>query len=187
MIGDQNMNSRFLKSSRRPKMKSQFFRYVIFVSTTEAGRERKSKMRKIWVGGAAVTLLATLALPVQMGAQENQNRREEYPRFKLIDVGTFGGPNAGVNGPTIPIISSNGTYAGEAETAIPDPTCQGGPDCLVTHAQEWRNGVVIDLGTLPGVNLSSGSTWVSANGIIGGDMKSPQTTGDAILSNGSTL
>jgi probable HAF family extracellular repeat protein len=107
--------------------------------------------------------LAALALPRQLAAQ--------HPRYKLVDVGTFGGPNSFVNGPTIPIISSNGTYAGQADTATPDPFapfCQS-PDCLVQHAQEWRNGLVIDLGTLPGVNLSSAATWVSANGIIGGE------------------
>jgi len=83
---------------------------------------------------AAVTLLALLAIPVGLTA--------EQPRFKLIDIGTFGGPNAIVNGPQVPIISSNGTYGGEAETSIPDPNapnyCQDG-DCLVIHAQKWSN------------------------------------------------
>ena len=108
----------------------------------------------------AVALFALL--PLQLAAQ--------HTRYKLIDVGTFGGPNAGINGPTIPILSRDGTYAGEAETSIPDPFAPNclDPDCLVQHAQEWRNGVVIDLGTLPGVNLSSGATWVSGNGIIAG-------------------
>jgi probable HAF family extracellular repeat protein len=114
----------------------------------------------------AIAALGASVLPSNLAAQS-----PKYPRYKLVDVGTFGGPNALVNGPTIPILSSNGTYAGEAETDIPDPFapfCQS-PDCLVTRAQEWRNGKVIDLGTLPGVNLSSGSTWVSADGIIGGE------------------
>lgn len=112
---------------------------------------------------AVITLLALLAIPVGLAAQQ--------PRFKLIDIGTFGGPNDIVNGPTVPIISSNGTYGGEAETSIPDPYapnyCQDG-DCLVMHAQRWSNGVVTDLGTLPGVNLSSEATWTSANATIVG-------------------
>jgi len=109
-----------------------------------------------------ITLLTLLAIPVGLAAQQ--------PRYKLIDLGTFGGPSDIVDGPTVPIISSNGTYAGAAETSIPDPFapfCQNG-DCLVQHAQEWQDGVVTDLGTLPGVNLSSGATWVSTNGTIAG-------------------
>jgi len=106
----------------------------------------------------AMTLFTALAIPVQLAAQGQ-------PRYKLVDVGTFGGPNSFVNGPTVPILSNNGTYAGEAETSVPDPytpNCQD-RDCLVQHAQEWQDGVVTDLGTLPGVDLSSGATWVSAN------------------------
>jgi probable HAF family extracellular repeat protein len=109
-----------------------------------------------------IAALIALTLPLQVLAQK--------PRYKLVDLGTFGGPNSFANGPTVPTLSGNGIYAGEADTSIPDPFapfCQS-PDCLVQHAQEWRNGVVIDLGTLPGVNLSSGATWVSGNGIIGG-------------------
>lgn len=112
----------------------------------------------------ALTLCVALAVPVGLAAQQ--------PRFKLIDIGTFGGPNATVNGPNVPIISSNGTYGGEAETSTPDPYapnyCQDG-DCLVQHAQKWSHGVMTDLGALPGVNLSSGATWVSANATIVGE------------------
>jgi len=36
---------------------------------------------------------------------EKPDHSREYPRFKLIDIGTFGGPNDGVNGPNIPILS----------------------------------------------------------------------------------
>jgi hypothetical protein len=113
--------------------------------------------------GVAALFLTALALPVQLAAQ--------YPQYKLIDIGTFGGPNDIVNGPNVPIISSNGTYGGSAETSISDPYapnyCQDG-DCLVLHAQKWSNGVMTDLGTLPGVNLSSGATWTSANATIVG-------------------
>jgi probable HAF family extracellular repeat protein len=112
-------------------------------------------------------------MPVGMTAQddEGQHHKPRHHTYKLIDLGTFGGPNSLVNGPTVPILSNNGTYAGEAEASIPDPYaphCQNG-DCLIQHAQRWRNGVVTDLGTLPGTNLNSGATWVSASGIIVGE------------------
>jgi probable HAF family extracellular repeat protein len=116
----------------------------------------------------AMTLFAALATPAQLAVHP---ATMNYPRFKLIDLGTFGGSYSFVNGPLLPILSSNGTYGGQADTSIRDPfapNCQN-PDCLVQRAQQWQNGVVTDLGTLPGTNLSSGATWVSANGTIVGE------------------
>jgi len=111
---------------------------------------------------------AALAIPMRIHGQAGNGWHHHY---KLIDIGTFGGPNAGVNGPNVPIISSNGTYGGEAETSTPDPYapnfCWNG-DCLVMHPQKWRNGALTDLGTLPGVNLTSEATWVSDNATIVG-------------------
>jgi len=125
------------------------------------------RLRK-WMGFTTMALL--LALPLQPAAQEKQDHKKEYPHYKLVDIGTFGGPNDIINGPNVPILSDGGTYGGESELNIPDPYapnfCQN-EDCLVQHAQKWRDGVMTDLGTLPGVNLSSGATWVS-NGYIGG-------------------
>ena len=109
----------------------------------------KSRVAKSMI---EVMLLAVLALPLQLAAQ--------HTRYKLIDVGTLGGPNSSANGPTVPDLSKRGTYEGAAETSIPDPyapNCFNLPDCLVLHAEQLRDGVVTDLGTLPGTNLSSGS------------------------------
>lgn len=61
----------------------------------------------------AVVVFAVLAQPVELAAQRR--------RYKLIDLGTFGGPNAGVNGPGTRDISKTGIYAGEADTSIHDP------------------------------------------------------------------
>src|SRR5713226_403628 len=112
---------------------------------------------------AAMALFIALAVPVQLAAQE---RKEEQRRYKLIDLGTFGGPNSFVNGPGTADLSNQGTYVGEAETSIPDPFAPKClvPECLVQHAQKWRDGVVTDLGALSGINNSSGATRISANG-----------------------
>jgi hypothetical protein len=39
-------------------------------------------------------------------------------------------------------------------------------DCLVSHATIWRNGELIDLGTIPGG--SGGTSWISDTGLISG-------------------
>lgn len=92
-----------------------------------------------------------------------------YPRFKLIDMGTFGGPNSWVNGPQLSDLSNNGDYGSEADTNIPYPYPGYCPiDCYVEHAQALRNGVIMDLGTFPGVNLTSGIVGVAPNGLMTG-------------------
>src|SRR5437870_690278 len=79
---------------------------------------------------------AVLALPLRLSAQ--------HTRYKLIDIGTLGGPNSSppfsffVRGIT-EALSSAGTFAGQADTATPDPfapNCFG--DCFVSHAIQWR-------------------------------------------------
>jgi hypothetical protein len=45
---------------------------------------------------AAIAVFTVLAMPVQLAAQDNerQNYRSNYHHYKLIDLGTFGGPNS---------------------------------------------------------------------------------------------
>jgi hypothetical protein len=61
----------------------------------------------------SIVFLVEMATPYWLTAQQ--------PRYKLVDVGTFGGPNAVVNGPVIRDFSNAGAYAGEADTSTPDP------------------------------------------------------------------
>ena len=120
---------------------------------------------------AAMTLFAALAVPLRLAAQEQQ-RNNQQPRYKLIDLGTFGGPQSYVNTPSVqivPDVNNRGTVAGWADTSTPDPFpafCFN-PDCFVSHAFQWQNGVMTDLGVLPG-GASSASYSISANGLIAG-------------------
>jgi len=111
---------------------------------------------------ALMILLATLALPVQLAAQ--------HTRYKVIDIGTLGGPADSYeqgNGPgTSRTLNNAGVVAGTADTSTPDPTC-GNPDCFVSHAFRWQDGVLTDLGTLPGGNFS-GANAINARGWIAG-------------------
>src|SRR5712692_2168670 len=94
-----------------------------------------------------VVLYAALAVPVQLAAQ--------HSRYKLIDIGTFGGPASYFTDPGIggvsKVLNNQGMLAGKAELATPDPNngnCP--PACFITHVFRWDKGVLTDLGTLPG-------------------------------------
>jgi probable HAF family extracellular repeat protein len=124
----------------------------------------------------ATTLFAALAIPIHLAAQNNQDSKPVHHHYKLIDVGTLGGPQSYVNagsgnefGNFAQILNNRGTMTGSADTSTPDPFpgfCSN-DDCFVSHAFEWKNGAKTDLGALPG-GASSASNWISANGLIAG-------------------
>jgi len=110
-----------------------------------------------------ITLLTALAISVQAAA--------EHTRYKLVDLGTFGGPQ---NYLYVPenynrILNNRGTVVGSADTSMPDPFAPlcFNEDCFVSHAFQWQKGVLKDLGALSG-GASSLSTWISPNGLIAG-------------------
>lgn len=124
------------------------------------------KRRDFVVLVLAVALFAVLTTPASLFAQQGKH----HP-YKLLDLGTFGGPQSYVNIPiyNARVLNNRGTVAGWADTATPDPNpdfCFDA-DCLVAHAFRWRNGVKKDLGVLPG-GASSQANWISANGLIAG-------------------
>jgi len=107
-----------------------------------------------------MTLLAALAMPVQLAAQ--------HIRYKLIDIPTLGGPAAygNVDCPECAqFINNPGVVVGGADSSIHDPNAPncGNADCFLTHAFRWQDGVLTDLGTLPGVNFSH-ATSINARG-----------------------
>jgi len=94
----------------------------------------------MWI--AALTLFAALAVPVRLAAQ--------HTRYKLVDFGP--------SGIAIPGRPSNN------QGTVVFGAC-GDPDCTVFHSFKWSNGVITDLGALPG-NNSSGPIWISDSGLI---------------------
>jgi len=111
----------------------------------------------------AIVLFATLATSVRLSAQQT--------RYKLIDIGTLGGPSAHGpgNGGGSPLLNNGGIVAGTAETSTPDPNAPncGNPDCFLSHGFRWQDGVLTDLGALPGGN-SSDAHAINAHGWIVG-------------------
>ena len=103
----------------------------------------------------AITLSAPLAMPVRLAAQGKQN--DKHHHYKLIDMGTFGGPVSSINFPVFGgNLNRHGIAIGWSATSIPaSPTSNflicGGLDGVVpfiTHAFQW-NGTVTDLGAFP--------------------------------------
>ena len=122
-----------------------------------------------------MTLFAALGMSIRVYAQETQEGDAQHHHYKLIDLGTFGGPASYISndpsgdGAASGILSPRGNVVGEADTSVPDPHpafCSN-PDCFVGHAFQSQNGILIDLGALPGVN-SSFANWISPGGLIVG-------------------
>ncbi len=116
-----------------------------------------------------VTLLAALALPAPLSAQQHM-------RYKLIDLGTLGGPHSygSVNGDGFQLLNNSGVVTSSAELATPDPNAAYGcanPECLQVHAFRWKDGVMSDLGALPVNNNSAGGS-INSRGWIAGQSQS---------------
>lgn len=124
----------------------------------------------------AMALQNVLAGPIRLAAQQQ-------PRYKLIDLGTFGGASsylATSNGVTMPgavnqVVNSRGTVAGWGDTSTLDPYAPNcfnpfPPDCFLPHAFQWQEGVLTDLGVLPGGDAST-TTWISDSGLIAGQAR----------------
>lgn len=127
----------------------------------------------------AMTLIGALVLPARLAAQEPKEGKNEQHRYKLVDIGTFGGPESNINplGNGSPYISNRGTTVGTSATLIPSSPATNGFFCggldgitpFVFHAFEWKDGDVTDLGALPpAVDNCSSALAVNARGEIAG-------------------
>jgi probable HAF family extracellular repeat protein len=126
---------------------------------------------KTWTRIIALVFWTALAIPVQLAAQNKRSPHHQYHHYQLIDLGTFGGPNSGVNfEPFQNVINSNGRAVGGADTSTAESSCYnpyGNPSCFVTHAFMSTGNGLKDLGTLPGGNFSF-ATAINQRGQISG-------------------
>src|SRR6266849_7807421 len=151
--------ARCKEKRRKPNMKSKF-QMLLSAITFSAG---------------LALLFAGLALPLRLAAQHNQDPNPKHHHYKLIDLGTFGGPTSYFTNGFDGILNNHGTAAGWADTSTPDPFpdfCFN-PDCFVSHAFQWQSGVLTDLGTLA-AGWSSSALWISGNGLIVGNSQNGQ-------------
>ena len=121
------------------------------------------------------TLLThTTVMALFIAAALTSPLRAQQPRYRLIDMGTFGGPGSAVNigfdaDFSVSVVNNRGTLAGWAETSQPDPFSPFcfTEDCYIAHAFQWQGGVRTDLGALVD-GASSLANWVSNSGLIAG-------------------
>jgi probable HAF family extracellular repeat protein len=111
------------------------------------------------------TLCLLLLWPVVQAAAQTPS--PTHLRYKLIDLGTLGGPNSSEF--AAPLINNRGEITGAADTAEADPNAPDcyEPDCFVTHTYRWRKDVLADLGTLAG-GFGSEGNGINDKGQIAG-------------------
>jgi len=115
-----------------------------------------------------LSLCAALIVPVVSPAQEHNAKP---PHYVVKDMGTFGGPQSFFfSSPVVESANNRGTIVGGADTGLPDPYAPNcfSPDCYILHAFKWKNGVLTELGTLPG-GYSSTAYWVNEKGLTMGN------------------
>jgi probable HAF family extracellular repeat protein len=114
----------------------------------------------------AMTCLSALTIPIPLAAQDSQAKHHHY---KLIDIGTFGGPTSSTQD-ELQVLNSRGFVAGTADTSVPNHPnscfafCGG---AFIARAFLWSEGVLHDLGSLPGSNTSN-ANWISDSGLVAG-------------------
>jgi len=127
-------------------------------------------------------ILSVMAIPAVLVARQQTGELHDgkHHRYKLVDIGTFGGPVSYIN-PAFTFgshnqISRRGTVVGGAATSIPTTFVSNGFVCggldgtvpFVNHAFKWRAGGLNDLGALSGPENCSVATSVNARGEIVG-------------------
>jgi probable HAF family extracellular repeat protein len=88
--------------------------------------------------------------------------------YKLVDLGTFGGPNSSI--PFVQhVLTNSAALIGEAESNSTDPfdpQCSS-PNCKVQNGFEWRNGIRIKLSGLA-PQTSTDAEAINPRGTIAG-------------------
>jgi uncharacterized membrane protein len=142
---------------------------------------------KIRILTALVVGFAALAMPPMSPAQNTstQNQTAQHHHYKVIQMGTFGGPTSSLflpgGPPNVPfnrVINSAGAVLGSGDTLIPDPNGFDGP--LVNYAFRFQDGVQTNLGVLPQNPTVGAQTpcfdcawsvfafWIADNGFVAG-------------------
>lgn len=127
------------------------------------------------IASLATTFLVVLAASNFVSGQ-GPATKDRTPTYRLVDLGTFGGPASFFSNGLDGILNNHGTAVGWSNTSQADPydpVCFN-PNCFASHAFRSKNGFLTDLGTLPG-GASSQANWISAKGLIAGLSQNGET------------
>ena len=111
----------------------------------------------------ALICVATFLVPCL-----SRQNSPHHNRYRLIQVGTFGGPNSLYQGATM-IATQSGMVVGAANTPNADPNTPVCFDssCFILHAWKWRDGLLTDFGVLPGGSSSYTNALNSRGFVVG--------------------
>jgi probable HAF family extracellular repeat protein len=113
---------------------------------------------------AAIAFFAVLAIPVRLVAQDNQDHNHKHHHYKLIDLGTLGGPQSFLGGlDGVRNINRRGIVVGVADTPNSCPYHSG----LISLAFRWREGSLKPLEVLSD-GCFSVPNWINERGQIVG-------------------
>src|ERR1700730_4062045 len=121
-------------------------------------------------GGSLAVAIALSWLTV--AGTSAQEKKGVHHHYKLIDLGTLGGPGSTTTEGSQQVLSNSSVMVGGGDTVSLNPY----PNRFnpfkrsndnVEHAFVWQRGVVTDLGTLPGGSASF-PFWINADGLIAG-------------------
>src|SRR3954452_14856977 len=116
----------------------------------------RRRMKFFFSTSTTAAAVVSLAIPVCLSAQDAaQHDHAKHHRYKVVVMGTFGGPTSRIDATGHPpfslfnkILTRSGAMLAGAHTPIPDPDeFAGGP--WVNYAFRWENGVQSNLGVLP--------------------------------------
>jgi probable HAF family extracellular repeat protein len=118
---------------------------------------------------AAIAFTLLLLTVAGTSGQEQKEQKKEHHHYKLVDIGTFGGPNSSFVFPNPKgLVNDSGVAVGGVDTSTPDPTStMFNGDAYISYGFTWQDGVAHKLAALPGFN-SSIASWVSSNGRVVG-------------------
>ena len=111
--------------------------------------------------------------PAGMAAQDNpsQDHQPKHHQYKLVDVGTLGGPDSYLNYAST-VGRTSGIFVGQADTPTPAPSNTNPFNCFgpdVMNAFKWEDGVITNLHSLNGDQNCSQASLIGPRGMFAGN------------------